>query len=132
MRDPAGVLTVLYHDAEGLLFAMERGGSTYYVATDQVGTPQVVADAAGAVLKVLDYDSFGVLITDSNPGFDLPIGFAGAPSDIGKIAIFLASEDSRYIVGQTIIADGGQQEAMSFGNAFKRPLGFTWGKDYTS
>lgn len=28
-------------------------------------------------------------------------------SDIGRVAVFLASEDSDYITGQTIMADGG-------------------------
>jgi NAD(P)-dependent dehydrogenase (short-subunit alcohol dehydrogenase family) len=49
------------------------------------------------------------------PGFDLdaaarliPAGFIGTPADAGRLAIFLASEESRYIVGQTIVLDGGQ------------------------
>ena len=81
VRDPAGVLMTLYHDEEGLLFAMERGGSIYYVGTDQVGTPHVVADSSGTVFKVVEYDSFGKRISDSNPGFHLPIGFAGGLED---------------------------------------------------
>lgn len=36
-----------------------------------------------------------------------PAGRIGQPEDIAKIAAFLASPDSRWIVGQTIIADGG-------------------------
>lgn len=33
--------------------------------------------------------------------------YAGKPDDIAGIIAFLASEDARYISGQTIIADGG-------------------------
>jgi 2-deoxy-D-gluconate 3-dehydrogenase len=37
----------------------------------------------------------------------IPLGRQGEPDDIGKVALFLASEASDYIVGTTIIADGG-------------------------
>jgi NAD(P)-dependent dehydrogenase (short-subunit alcohol dehydrogenase family) len=37
----------------------------------------------------------------------IPIGRMGPPSDIGKVAVFLASEDSSFIVGTEILADGG-------------------------
>ena len=40
-------------------------------------------------------------------GTTIPAGVIGAPHDIGKLALFLASEESRYIVGQTLVIDGG-------------------------
>ncbi len=55
--------------------------STYYVASDRLGTPRVVADASGAVVKAMEYDSYGFLHSVSNPSFDLPIGFAGGIPD---------------------------------------------------
>jgi NAD(P)-dependent dehydrogenase (short-subunit alcohol dehydrogenase family) len=33
--------------------------------------------------------------------------FLGQPDDIARVAVFLASDDSRYITGQVIFADGG-------------------------
>jgi len=38
----------------------------------------------------------------------IPTGFIGTPRDVGRLALFLASEESRYLVGQTIIFDGGE------------------------
>jgi 3-oxoacyl-[acyl-carrier protein] reductase len=36
-----------------------------------------------------------------------PLGRLGVPADIGPIAVFLASEDSRWISGDTLFASGG-------------------------
>jgi RHS repeat-associated protein len=81
VRNPAGVLTTLYYQHNGLLYAMKSGSTWYYIAVDQVGTPRVVTDATGAVQKVVTYDSFGAVLTDSAPAFALPVGFAGGISD---------------------------------------------------
>lgn len=72
------------------------------------------------------------------PGFDreafaknLPVGFIGEPIDIARIAVFLASEGARYILGQTIVADGGQTCYLALDDGFRKPLGFTWAHKYT-
>src|SRR5207253_564706 len=59
--------------------ALDRGSTRYYVATDQVGTPKVVADANGNAVATYDVDSFGNLATP--PAFALPLGFAGGLAD---------------------------------------------------
>ncbi|GFR61459.1 3-oxoacyl-[acyl-carrier-protein] reductase [Elysia marginata] len=38
---------------------------------------------------------------------DIPLKRAGTPEDIGNVCLFLASDMSSYITGQTIIVDGG-------------------------
>jgi len=46
-----------------------------------LGSPRLVIDTAtGLPAQVLDYDSFGNVITDTNPGFQ-PFGFAGGLYD---------------------------------------------------
>ncbi len=37
-----------------------------------------------------------------------PLGRVGEPEEVAKVAVFLASEDSSYITGQTIYPDGGR------------------------
>ncbi|UOQ68831.1 glucose 1-dehydrogenase [Hymenobacter volaticus] len=37
----------------------------------------------------------------------IPVGRMGLPSDMGKAAVFLASDDSSFVVGTEILSDGG-------------------------
>ena len=84
-RDPGGQLTTYSYGPDDRLFALRRGGATYYVGTDQAGTPKVVVDAAGAIVKTLVYDAFGrrnpAGAPETGNGFELPIGFAGGLED---------------------------------------------------
>jgi RHS repeat-associated protein len=86
--DQAGVLTTYFYDDHGLLFGLDRAGVRYLVATDQVGTPRLVAKLDGTVVRRFNHDAFGRAIADSDPGapqsdasFFLPIGFAGGIED---------------------------------------------------
>ena len=36
-----------------------------------------------------------------------PLGRLGQPDDIGKIAAFLASDESGWVTGETLVAGGG-------------------------
>jgi NAD(P)-dependent dehydrogenase (short-subunit alcohol dehydrogenase family) len=60
----------------------------------------------------------------------LPAGFIADPSDIGRVAIFLASDESRYIIGQTIICDGGQTSILQLTGDFRERRKERWGADY--
>ena len=66
----------------------------------------------------------------SECGNGIPCGFAGTPADIANIAIFLASPAARYILGQTLVADGGTTSWMPFGEGFKQPMNASFGKGY--
>jgi RHS repeat-associated protein len=68
--------------AEGRMpVAMEKNDVSYYLTYDQVGSLRVVADSSGYVVKRIDYDSFGNIIDDTNPSFEVPLGFAGGLHD---------------------------------------------------
>jgi RHS repeat-associated protein len=81
VRRPGGAVTEYFYDDSGRMFAFHRSGKRYFVATDQVGTPRIVVDDAGVVVKKVEMDAFGRLVTDSNPTFDLDLGFAGGIAD---------------------------------------------------
>lgn len=65
----------------------------------------------------------------SEMGKTIPCGFIGEPIDIANTVVFLASDRARYIVGQTIIVDGGTTSWMSFSEEFHQ-TGIRLGKGY--
>lgn len=60
----------------------------------------------------------------------IPLGRSGTKLEIAKLAAFLCSDDSGYIVGQTIIADGGTTSLMSLISDFRARSAATFGKGY--
>lgn len=75
------------------------------------------------------------------PGYDIenqkkaaynavPAGFYGLPVDIGRLAIFLCSDEARYIIGQTIICDGGTTSLMSLISDFRNESPARFGTQY--
>ncbi|MDL2210766.1 RHS repeat-associated core domain-containing protein, partial [Desulfovibrio sp. OttesenSCG-928-O18] len=65
----------------GALLPEDGGPVEFFCGCDQVGTLKVLTDAAGNLIKKIDYDSFGVVQHDSFPDLFLPIGFAGGLVD---------------------------------------------------
>jgi NAD(P)-dependent dehydrogenase (short-subunit alcohol dehydrogenase family) len=63
-------------------------------------------------------------------GKNIPAGFVGQPIDIANAVLFLASDDSRYIFGQSLVVDGGTTSWMPFGDGFRQPMTWQFGKDY--
>jgi RHS repeat-associated protein len=54
---------------------------SYYLHYNQVGSLRAVSDSSGAIVKEIQYDSFGQIILDSNKNFVVPFGFAGGLYD---------------------------------------------------
>jgi len=61
--------------------AMTQNGQRYYLHYDQVGSLRAVSDTNGNVVKEIVYDTYGNIISDSNPSFRVPFGFAGGLYD---------------------------------------------------
>jgi NAD(P)-dependent dehydrogenase (short-subunit alcohol dehydrogenase family) len=90
---------------------------------------RVNAIAPGAVPVENQYKA----VPDLDPeamGRLIPVGFAGTPLDIARAAIFLASDDARYIVGQTLVMDGGTTSWLPMSDAFREPMEWSFGKGY--
>lgn len=79
--------------------------------------------------------------SQSIPGFDpqksaqeakrtLPLGRAGTPLDIARLVFFLCSPDAEFIVGQTMVADGGTTALMSLFPDFRSPSNNRFGTRY--
>lgn len=58
-----------------------KGGTTYRIVHDHLGSPRLVIDqGSGAIVQRMDYDEWGIVTLDANPGFQ-PFGFAGGIYD---------------------------------------------------
>jgi glucose 1-dehydrogenase len=60
----------------------------------------------------------------------IPVARCGEPIDIARLAAFLCSDDASYIVGQTIVADGGTTALMSLVSDFRKESTNTFGRGY--
>ena len=106
---------------------MDRGSHRYYIATDQLGTPRVITDSSGNVVKTVEYNGFGQVPSDSNTDFDMPIGFVGGLADpaSGLVRFGLRDYDpmaGRWTARDPILFDGGQANLYVYvGN---NPVGF--------
>jgi len=125
-RDPAGVLTTYIHDESGILIAIERGGVRYAVLCDPVGTPRLVAAPDGTVVKRLEHTAFGVRTLDTDPGFELAIGFAGGIHDplTGLVRFGLRDLDpaaGRFTTRDPLLFSGGQANLYAY--AGNDPIG---------
>src|SRR5690606_3863774 len=84
---------------------MLRDGTAYRLIADHVGSVRLVVDAAtGAVAQRIDYDAFGRVLTDSNPGFQ-PFGFAGGLYDTDTGLVRFGARDYDPDVGRFTTRD---------------------------
>jgi len=90
---------------------------------------RVNAIAPGWIIVENHYKTLGEV--DLKKAADqIPAGFVGTPEDVGRLAVFLASDEARYIVGQTYTIDGGQMNIMASSGDIHARRQQTFGKDY--
>ncbi len=91
---------------------------------------RVNAIAPGWVRVKNQEEALGNEFDWAEAGRSVPAGFCAEPRDIAQLAIYLASEKARFIVGQTIVADGGQLNIMPLTGDFRERRETTFGTKY--
>ena len=133
--DGSNNLLQRFEYADGRMpYAMSAGGATYYLAYDQVGTLRLVTDSSGNIVKRIDYDSFGNIINDSNPAFNVSFGFAGGLHDRDTGLVRFGYRDylpeiGKWTAKDPILFAGG--DANLYGYVQNDPVNFVdpWGLD---
>ncbi|XP_065207120.1 teneurin-a isoform X2 [Planococcus citri] len=74
------LMTLMYDDRSHLIFA-QIFRHKYYIATDQCGTPMMIFNQYGEVVREIVRSPFGHIVYDSNPYLYLPIDFCGGLLD---------------------------------------------------
>lgn len=84
---------------------MVRGGSTYRLVVDHVGSVRLVVDVAtGAIAQRLDYGPWGEVLLDTDPGFQ-PFGFAGGLYDAATGLVHFGAREYDPSIGRWISKD---------------------------
>jgi RHS repeat-associated protein len=104
--DGAGTVVARYVYAGGTIPAyVVKGGVAFRLVTDAVGSVRLVLDtASGAIVQRLDYDAFGNVATDTNPGFQA-FGFAGGVYDRDTKLVRLGVRDYDPVTGRWTAPD---------------------------
>ena len=131
--DDADTLLMRFRYADGRMpVSMTKNGQTYYLVWDQAGSLKAVADSAGTVIKTVTYDSFGYIVSDSNPSFDVPFGFAGGLHDVDTGLVRFGARDydpeiGRWTAKDPILFAGGDTDL--YGYVLNDPVNFVdpWG-----
>jgi RHS repeat-associated protein len=111
-----GAGNVVARFESGMIF---RDGRTYRVVADHLGSPRLVVDVeTGAVAQRMDFDEFGVVLSDTNPGFQ-PFGFAGGLHDRDTGLTRFGARDYDPHVGRFVSKDpirfsGGDSNLYSY------------------
>lgn len=86
--------------------------------------------ASGWVLVENQRKALGEEFDECEAAKGLPVGFIGTSEDMGNLVAFLSTDQSRYIVGQTIVCDGGQTTLLPATGDFRQPGSVQYGQGY--
>ncbi|XP_069496010.1 teneurin-4 isoform X4 [Ambystoma mexicanum] len=107
----------LYYDLQGHLFAMElSSGDEFYIACDNIGTPLAVFSGTGLMIKQILYTAFGEIYTDTNPGFQIIIGYHGGLYDPLTKLIHMGRREYDVLAGRWTSPDHDIWKRLSSSN----------------
>ena len=104
---------------------MIRDGINYRIVSDHLGSVRLVVNASdGSIAQRIDYDAFGRVLSDSNPGFQ-PFGFAGGLYDPDTGLVRFGARDydpdaGRWTAKDPLLFRGGA--ANLYGYVFNDPV----------
>ena len=127
MYDGSGNTTRFEYADARMPVAMTKEAATYYLTYNQVGSLRLVADSTGSVVKRIEYDSFGNIINDTDPLFEIPFGFAGGlhDRDTGLVRFGYRDYDldiGRWTAKDPILFAGGDVDL--YGYCLSDPISF--------
>ncbi|XP_037233790.1 teneurin-4 isoform X3 [Falco biarmicus] len=110
-------ITSLYYDLQGHLFAMElSSGDEFYIACDNIGTPLAVFSGTGLMIKQILYTAYGEIYMDTNPNFQIIIGYHGGLYDPLTKLIHMGRRDYDVLVGRWTSPDHDMWKHLSSNN----------------
>ena len=126
--DAAGnvVPRFVYADKTNVPAYIIRDGISYRITSDHLGSPRLVINSnSGEIIQRIDYDEFGRVILDTNPGFQ-PFGFAGGLYDPQSELVRFGARDydaqsGRWTAKDPIKFDGG---INLYGYSFGDPINY--------
>uniref|UniRef100_A0A3B5LCC1 Teneurin transmembrane protein 4 n=1 Tax=Xiphophorus couchianus TaxID=32473 RepID=A0A3B5LCC1_9TELE len=96
----------LYYDLQGHLFAMElSSGDEFYVACDNIGTPLAVFSGSGLMIKQILHTAFGEVYLDTNPSFQIIIGYQGGLYEPLSKLVHMGKRDYDVLAGRWTTPD---------------------------
>ena len=111
--DAAGAVASRFVYASGLIpVSMMKGGEQFRIVTDDIGSVRLVVNSTtGNVVQRLDYDAFGNVLVDTNPGFQ-PFGFAAGLYDVDTGLVRFGVRDydpasGRFMTRDPLLLAGG-------------------------
>jgi len=106
---------------------MTMDNEKYYLHYDQVGTLKAVSNDSLEIIKEILYDSYGNILSETNPSFSVPFGFAGGLYDADTKLIRFGYRDYDAYSGKWTAKDPigfGGGDSNLYGYVLQDPVNF--------